>query len=106
MVEVGINVTPSSVFTSSLAFTNWLGNRAPCLIVEDCPQLNRTRGGINQIVEGQKFSRGYLGLLCPIESIDHEPLPMSHLLLHLAEIVFRDSKNNGDGLLPGQSPPE
>jgi len=66
-LEVGINVTPSSVFTSSFVFTNcW--EQSVVFVIEARPHFDRAGGGIDLIVERQQLSAGDLGLLRSIEA--------------------------------------
>src|SRR5580658_1780764 len=47
-----------------------IGKQGIVLVVEKRPQPDRTRGGIDLVVEGQEFSAGDLGLLGAIENVD------------------------------------
>jgi hypothetical protein len=66
---VGTSVTPSSVFTSNLVLTNWFGKSA-VLVIEEGAQLDRSRRGVDLVVDGEQLARCYLGGLRAIPRLD------------------------------------
>src|SRR5580700_1485619 len=75
-----------------------VGKQRAVFVFEEGSHLDRAGGGIDLVIEGQQFSRGQLGLLTPVESVDAQAFPVSHLRLHLCEVVFRNGEDYGDWL--------
>ena len=79
-----------------------VGKERVVFVVEERAQFQRAGGGVDLVVDSFR-AFPMASLVCSERSSAStgSGLPLAHLLLHLADIVFRNGEDHGDGLQSG-----